>query len=317
MTIALDPEIAAVLMARAEAAAAVVPTLPERGDALGLRALVDGGLEQTFSALPDAPDVSETPYETTAEDGTTIELRWYRHSSPRSGPAVVYLHGGGLICGTLDLYDRLVRHYVQLTGVPFLAVGYRLAPEHAGSIPAEDAFAGVRWLCDHAEALGLDAARIALMGDSGGGGVGAGAAILARDAGVQLAKQILVYPMLDDRNTTPDPSLEPTATWTYDSNYTGWKALLGEDLGGPSVSPVAAPARLTDFRRLAPAYIEVGELDIFRDESMEYARRLLRAGVSCEFHVHPGAPHGHDWLNPHSTLSRRVLADRIRVLTSL
>jgi acetyl esterase/lipase len=233
------------------------------------------------------------------------------------GPAVVYIHGGGMVCGTLENYDRLLRYYVQQTKIPFLAVGYRLSPEYPGTIPAEDSFAGVRWMFDHAAELGVDATRIALMGDSGGGGVGAGAAILARDNGVQLSKQILIYPMLDDRNTEPDPDLAPTAVWTYDNNYTGWNALLGKDLGGPSVSPVAAPARLADFAGLAPAYIEVGELDIFRDESIDYAQRILRAGISCELHVHPGGPHGHDWLNPNSALSRRAVAERLRVIVSL
>jgi acetyl esterase/lipase len=256
-------------------------------------------------------------YSATAADGTEVPMRWYTRNGVRTGSAVVYLHGGGMICGTLENYDRLVRHYVQLTGVPFLAVGYRLAPEFPGTTPAEDAFAGVTWLFDHAAELGVDQARIALMGDSGGGGVGAGAAILARDHGVRLAKQILIFPMLDDRNTVPDPTLAPTATWSYDNNFTGWHALLGDDLGKPSVSPVAAPARLDDFTGLAPAYIEVGELDIFRDESIDYARNLQRAGISCELHVHPGAPHGHDWLNPNASVSKRAVVDRVRIITAV
>ncbi|MGP3964002.1 alpha/beta hydrolase [Nonomuraea sp. 3N208] len=315
MTMTLDPEIAAVLMAQAEAMTGI--TLPERGDALALRAMIDDTLKMSFDALPDAPDVTMTPYTATAGDGADVPMRWYTRTGSRTGAAVVYIHGGGMICGTLDNYDRLVRHYVQLAGVPFLAVGYRLAPEFPGTTPAEDSFAGVRWIFEHAEELGVDQARIALMGDSGGGGVGAGAAILARDNGVRLAMQILIYPMLDDRNTKPDAVLAPMAVWTYDNNYTGWKALLGDALGTPSVSPVAAPARLRDFTGLAPAYIEVGDLDIFRDESIAYASRLLAAGISCELHVHPGAPHAHDWLNPNATISRRVVADRVRVITAL
>ncbi|MDP4502247.1 alpha/beta hydrolase [Nonomuraea turcica] len=315
MTMTLDPEIAAVLMAQAQTMADV--TLPERGDAIGLRAMIDETLKMAFDALPDTPDVTMTPCTATATDGAAIPMRWYTHAGSRTGAAVVYIHGGGMICGSLDNYDRLVRHYVQLTGVPFLAVGYRLAPEFPGTTPAEDSFAGVRWLFDHAGELGVDHARIALMGDSGGGGVGAAAAILARDNGVRLARQILIYPMLDDRNTKPDPVLAPMAVWTYDNNYTGWKALLGDALGTPSVPPVAAPARLRDFAGLAPAYIEVGDLDIFRDESIVYAGKLLAAGISCELHVHPGAPHAHDWLNPNADISKRVVADRVRVIAAL
>jgi|tagenome__1003787_1003787.scaffolds.fasta_scaffold20942839_2 acetyl esterase/lipase len=315
MTMTYDPEIAASLMAQAEAAAGM--TLPGRGDLVGLRQLTDLALAASSDALPDAPDVVTTFHTVPTEDGTDLPTRWYTHTDPLPGPAVVYVHGGGMICGSLDNYDRRIRHYVQLTRVPFLAVGHRLAPEFPGTIPAGDTYAGVRWLVEHAPQVGVDPARIALMGDSGGGGIAAGAAILARDEGVRLARQILVYPMLDDRTTVPDTHLAATATWTYDHNHTCWQALLADDLGGTSVSPVAAPARLDDFGGLAPAYIEVGELDIFRDECIAYAQRLLRAGISCELHVHPGTPHAPDLLVPDAAVSRRTLADRLRVVASL
>jgi acetyl esterase/lipase len=173
------------------------------------------------------------------------------------------------------------------------------------------------WIVEHAAELGIDPERIAVMGDSAGGGMGAGAAILARDNGVPLSKQILIYPVLDDRNIEPDPLLAPTAIWTYDDNYTAWHARLGDQLGTPDVSPLVAPGRLEDFAGLAPGYIEVGEFDIFRDESINYAQRMFRAGVSCELHVHPGAPHVHDWINPNAALAKRVMADRVRVIRSL
>ena len=311
----LDPEIASALALTAEQADGIV--VPERGDALGLRALTDQNVDGMFANLPDAAGVSRAGHVVAAGDGCEIELRWYTRGDRAGSASVVYIHGGGMICGTLDNYEPLVRHYVQLTGVPFLAVGYRLAPEFPGEVPATDCFAGLRWMFDHAAELGTDPARIALMGDSAGGGLAAAAAILARDNGLPLARQILIYPMLDDRNTVDDPLLAATATWTYDQNYTGWLALLGPQLGGPAVSPVAAPARLTDFADLAPAYIEVGELDIFRDESVSYAQNLMRAGVSCELHVYPGSPHGHDWLNPDAEISRRAVAPRLRLIAAL
>jgi acetyl esterase/lipase len=315
MPIPLDPEIAAALMLEAEQTDGI--EVPERDDARALRALGDQILEATYGMLPDSPDVSYSDHAVTARDGYKVPLRWYTRDGSASSSSVVYIHGGGMICGTLENYDKLVRYYVQLTGVPFLAVGYRLAPEFPGTIPAADAFSGVRWMFDNAAALSIDTARIALMGDSSGGGVAAGAGILARDHGIGLARQILIFPMLDDRNTVPDPLLAPTATWTYDNNYTGWHALLGGELGQPAVSPIAAPARLADFANLAPAYIEVGELDIFRDESITYAHNLMRAGVSCELHVYPGCPHGHDWLNPSAAVSKRAVADRVRLITAL
>ena len=155
------------------------------------------------------------------------------------------------------------------------------------------------------------------MGDSGGGGVAASLAIFARDqGGPAIAKQILIYPMLDDRNTTPDPELVDFTTWTYDDNATGWGALLGDAAGGDDVSPYGAAARLEDFSGLPPAYIEVGELDIFREESVVYAKRLAAAGVSCELHVHPHVPHAFEAIVPSAAISQRSAADRHRVLVS-
>ena len=146
----------------------------------------------------------------------------------------------------------------------------------------------------HTDELRIDPARVAIMGDSAGGGLAAGVALLARDRGVALARQVLVYPMLDDRTTVPDPELAPFAAWSYDDNYTGWHALLGDAIGTDDVPPSAAPARADDLSGLPPTYIDVGDLDIFRDEDIEYARRIAATGTTVELHVHPGCPHGFD-----------------------
>jgi len=290
--------------------------MPARGDAVGLREMVDMALAAMHEQRPDAPEVSLREFAAVAEDGASIPMRWYQPAADPPGSAIVYAHGGGMVAGTLDNYDRLMRYYVQLTGVPFLAVDYRLAPEHRGPTAARDVLAAIRWMLQHAPEMSVDPTRIALMGDSGGGGVGAGAAIAARDAGLDLAGQILIYPMLDDRNTVPDPTLEATATWGYDNNFTGWSSAVGPKLGQHGVDPLTAPARLQDFAGLAAAYIEVGDLDIFRDESVDYARRLWAAGVACELHVHSGAPHGFDWINSEAVVTRRALEDRARVIRS-
>jgi acetyl esterase/lipase len=222
-----------------------------------------------------------------------------------------------MILATLDHYDSVVSNYVTATGVPFLSVDYRLAPESQGEALAEDAFAGVVWLRAHATKLGVALDRIAIMGDSAGGGIAAGAAILARDRAIELTKQILIYPMLDDRNVEPITTLESLLTWTYDDNYTGWSAMLGSDFVTERVSPIAAPARLQDFKALPPVYIEVGELDIFREEDIRYALHLMNAGVPTELHVHPGAPHGFDRIAPTAELTRRAFNDRSRVIQSI
>ncbi|WIX75061.1 alpha/beta hydrolase [Amycolatopsis carbonis] len=319
MTYALDPELGPVPNGVAAR---------ERGDWRALRESGNAGQAYLATLVPPAAGVTTATHfatapdatapDATAPDGTAIELRWYTTgATARPGPAVVYAHGGGMVLGSLDLYDTLLSWYVARSGVPFLSVGYRLAPEVTGTTLAEDVFAGLTWLVEHAPEMGVDAARIAVMGDSGGGAPAAGAAILARERDVRLARQILVYPMLDDRTQALDPARAPYFTWTPDDNFTAWSAVLGDTLGTPSVSPVAAPARLTDFAGLAPAYVETGDLDLFRDEDIAYARSLGAVGVPVELHVHPGVPHGWDRFAPDAHVSRRAFGDRLRVLGEL
>jgi acetyl esterase/lipase len=250
-----------------------------------------------------------------------LALGWYRTSGRQPGSAALYLHGGGMIFGLEHLgvvYDRAVRDYVAASGVPMLVVDYRLAPEHPDPTPVEDCYAALRWLADNAATLGVDPARIAVMGDSAGGGLAAGVSLLARDrGGPAIAQQLLIYPMLDDRTHTPDRQLLPFLTWTYDDNITGWAALLGEQAGTDAVSPYAAPARATDLTALPDTYIDIGDLDIFRDEDIAYARRLADAGVATELHLHPGCPHAFEALARKADVSQRAIADRIRRLRTL
>lgn len=219
-----------------------------------------------------------------------------------------------MFLGSVDLHDRYVASYVADSGVPLLAVDYRRAPEDPHPTPVEDSYSGLRWLVEHAGELGVNPARVAVMGDSGGGGLAAGVALLARERGLALAKQILIYPMLDDRNTVPDPTLVPFAGGTYELCRTGWSALLGDAAGGPDVPATAAPARAKDLSGLPATFVEVGELDILRDESIDYARRIAAAGISVELHVHPGCPHGFDRSGAEIDVVRRSRADRIRAL---
>lgn len=316
MAFAVDPQVAAAMAPLLAAGGDQMP--PSAGDWESRRANVEGLMGLLADLQPAPTDVLTTEYSTTAEDGSTIGLRWYTRAGAAPGSAVCYVHGGGMILGSMDLYDPTVSRYVSATGVPMLSVDYRLAPEYPHPTPVEDCYAGLQWLAAHTGELGVDPARIAVMGDSAGGGLAAGVALLARDrGGPALARQILVYPMLDDRTTTPDPALTPFAFWTYDDNITGWGALLGAAAGGAEVSPYAAPARVADAAGLPTTYLEVGELDIFRDEDVEYARRLGAAGVSTELHVHPGVPHGFDGIAPYTDVVRRAVADRHRVLSAL
>lgn len=314
MSFAYDPEIGAALEAMLKAFGAPPPP-PPRGDALALRASLDPLMEAMKG--PDCPGIERRSFQIKSFDGAMIPVRWYSKPGSHPGSAVLHIHGGGMICGSLELDDNVTAGLVAATGVPMLAVDYRLAPEHPHPKPAEDCFAALNWLFESAGEFGVDPKRIAVMGESAGGGLSAAVALMARDRGRKLARQILVYPMLDDRNLTPDPEMVNFINWTFDANYTGWRALIGAEPGKGDVPAYCAPARAKDLRGLAPAYIEVGELDIFRDEDIEYARRLGQAAVPVELHVHQGAPHGFERLAAESAVARRAMADRYRILRSL
>lgn len=174
-----------------------------------------------------------------------------------------------------------------------MSVGYRLAPEHPHPAPVEDCYAALRWMSDQASALGVDAGRLALYGGSAGGGLAAAVALPARDRGTpRPAFQMLPCPMLDDRNVTPSShEITDIGIWDRAANLQGRQALLGDFDGADGVSPYAAPARADDLSGLPPTYLDAGELDLFRDENIDYATRLVRAGVPVELHVYPGGIH--------------------------
>ncbi|RDH79134.1 alpha/beta hydrolase [Mycolicibacterium moriokaense] len=257
-----------------------------------------------------------------AADGAELAATWYRRSTGEApGSAVLYLHGGGMIFSLEHIgamYDLAVRRYVAEAGVPMLVVDYRVAPEHPHPTPVEDCYAALRWLAANSTELGFDPGRLAVMGDSAGGGLAAGVCLMARDrGGPRIAAQMLIYPMLDDRPATPDPALQAYLTWSYRDNLTGWGALLGDDAGGGDIPAYAAPARAADLAGLPDAYIDVGDLDIFRNEDIAYARRLSDAGVPTEFHLYPGCPHAFEALAGGAEVSNRAMNDRIRRLRAV
>ncbi|MFW0716406.1 alpha/beta hydrolase [Pedobacter sp. N23S346] len=292
-------------------------TFPEKGDWQMLRNTLNEFYANVSLLFPVHTEVRTTNFTIETSAGTEINLRWYSPAEKlASSSAIVYIHGGGRVSGSLELYDRIVSNFAYLSGVPFLSVDYHLSPEVQGETQAEEAFSSLTWLKGQADVLQIDENRIAVMGDSAGGGIAAAVAILARDREVNLAHQILIYPMLDDRVITPDDRLLPFAVWTYDNNYTGWTASLGENRGSDSISAIAAPARLDRFEGLAPSFISVGDLDVFRNESLEFAGKLAKAGVPIEFHLHPGVPHGFDFIAQDAEVSKRAMADYIRVIQS-
>ena len=274
----------------------------------------------TLTRALERPELDERIYEASSVDGAGVALHWFSpravDSSHRTA-AVVHAHGGGMIAGSVALFAPYVREYVARSGVPFLSVDYRRGPEASGELPGQDVFAGTRWLHDHAAQLGVDPERIAVMGESAGAGLAAVSAIRARDAGLPVARQILIYPMLDDRTVTSDPHTAPFLTWSANDNRVGWNAVLGDRRGTDGVPAVIAPARLDDFSGLAPAYLEVGALDLFRDERVRYASSLWAAGVDAELQVLPGLTHGWDQFAPTSRVRAATLERRVRILHAI
>ncbi len=219
-------------------------------------------------------------------------------AAPR--PAVLEIHGGGYVIGSADMSDPANRAIAHSLGCVVVSVDYRLAPETPWPGSLNDNYAALCWLAGNAGELGIDPARIAITGGSAGGGHAAALALHARNvirqtgSGPAICFQLIDYPMLDDR-TCVDPDPHPYTgefVWTPELNHFGWKSLLGTDPGGDGVHETAAPARATDLSGLPPAYISIGALDLFLDESLEYTRRLARAGIPVELHVIPGAFHG-------------------------
>ena len=219
-----------------------------------------------------------------------------RPKSPGTGrPGILHIHGGGYIMGTADMNLLTDAAYATQFGATVVSVDYRLAPETPHPGPVEDCYATLAWLHAQASSLGVDPNRIAVSGESAGGGLAAATVLLARDrARHKVAFQHLVFPMLDDRTTTQADASPQIGefVWTRDANLFGWTALLGRAPGGHDVSPYAAPARMADVSRLPPTFIACGAIDLFVEENVEYARRLMRAGVATEMHIYPGAPHG-------------------------
>ncbi len=224
-------------------------------------------------------------------------------------PLIYHVHGGGYISGSVGQFEGMLRAIVAEVGCALVSVEYRLAPETAFPGAIEDAYAGLAWVFANAAERGFDTARVGVMGESAGGGFAASLALLARDRGeYKLTFQHLIYPMLDDRTGT---SSEPhdyvgEFVWPAANNRYGWKALLGREPGGDDVSPYAAAARATDLSGLPHTYIHTGALDLFLEENLEYARRLVRAGIPVELHVFPGAFHGFE-LSPTTAVADQAV----------
>ena len=258
----------------------------------------------------------EAPAGAASVDGVTVRncragglsLRVFTPPGRGPHPAIYWLHGGGMIAGNVELDTPYCAALAAGTSAVVVAVEYRLAPEHPYPAPLDDAEAGLAWLFASADALSVDPARVAVAGSSAGGGLAAALTLRHRDAGgPDLAFAYLMYPMLDASHTSAS-AREFTAipTWNRAHSEFAW----GCYLGGADLSPDAVPAMAQDLSGLPPTLIQTGELDLFRDEDISYAARLLQAGVPTELHVYPGAYHGFELNCPESAVGRQSLRDR-------
>ena len=260
-------------------------------------------------ANPPAPNPPVTEKTIPGPTGAPVVRVYVVGNSPgASKPAVLHMHGGGYVIGSASGSRRDIQNLSTALDCVAVSVEYRLAPETTFPGSLEDNYAALRWMYTNAKELGIDVKRIAIKGESAGGGHAAALAIAARDRGeFPICFQVLIYPMLDDRtgSTRQMPPYLGHYLWTPASNRFGWTSLLGVSAGSAAVPPNSVPARVSDLKGLPPAFIGVGSIDLFAPEDIEYAQRLLAAGVAVELNVVPGAFHAFDGIAPDANLSRQ------------
>jgi acetyl esterase/lipase len=241
------------------------------------------------------------------EPPVRVRLYWPQAASgPR--PAILWIHGGGFIIGTPEQDENQLVTLCRDLGIVVAAVAYRLSPEHPYPAPMDDAYRALRWMRDQE---GVSPDRIAIGGNSAGGGLAAGLVQRAHDLGeIKVAFQLLVYPMLDDRTVLrSDIDASRLRLWNNRSNRFGWTSYLGAEPGGANPPAYAVPARRSDLAGLPPAWIGVGTCDLFHDEDVDYARRLREAGVACALKVVPGAFHAFDRVRGDAAVTREFVGD--------
>jgi len=268
-------------------------------------------LEALEASLQPNPAVERTERFIVGPEGN-IRLLVYKPKST-SGPSagLLHIHGGGFVMGAPEYEDERNNRIAAELGLVVVSVAYRLAPEASYPSALDDCYAALLWLRDQAAELNVDSSRLGVVGESAGGGHAAALCLLARDRGeVSLAFQWLVYPMLDDRtgSTVTPHDYAGEFVWTGNDNREGWRAMLGHAPGAPPLDRYAVPGRADDLSGLPSTLLQTGALDLFCEEDLEYARRLIRSGVPTEVHVYPGAIHGYP-LAKDSIAARATLRD--------
>ena len=237
-------------------------------------------------------------------------LRVYSPTGTKTRAAMLYIHGGGMMIGTPQMDDGLLSNLASELDIVIVSPEYRLAPEQPYPAPLDDCQEAWQWMLDDFSRLGIDTKKIAIGGESAGGGLAAGLVLRIHDEGGQRpVAQWLFCPMLDDR-TALDRSLDSVDhfVWNNKLNLAGWSSYLGREFGTEQVSAYAAPARRIDFNGLPKAWIGVGDVELFYEEDKKYAQRLSAAGVQCELDVVAGGPHAFEGMAPDAQVSKDYLS---------
>ncbi len=276
------------------------------------RALTAELLAAASARQPVVEDVEVRDERISRPGGVSTGVRIYRPAGlPGQAPALLYIHGGGMVLGEVSHFDAQCAEMAAGAGCVVASVDYRLAPEHPYPAGLEDCYAAASWLHRESEVLGIDHRRIAIGGTSAGGGLAAGLALLARDRGeFAVLFQFLEAPMLDHRNVTASSHyMTHPKVWNREANETAWNAYLGPDGHATGVPGYASPAIADDLVGLPPVYLCVSALDLFVDECIAYAARLISADVAVELHVYPNGFHGSPRALPSAPISRRWRLD--------
>lgn len=286
-------------------------------------------IPRTAGATASSPALSSgqtTPTGGTASASTSASALQGNIKENTPDAALYHIHGAGLLGGNVPLFASLCRLLAEASGKHLFSVDYRITPGVLPLTPLEDCYTGLQWLQSSAERLNIDPARIGVIGESDGGGLAAALCLYAKSQGFSppIKKVQMTYPMLDDRNIVPNPDIDRDGLlWSYALNKAGWEARLGKEGGDDHGSPVTtedkgvdimvAPARATDddLKGFPPAYIDVGSIDIFRDEDVEFAKRLWKVGTPAKLHVWPGVPHIFELFAPEIPITQTAIATRM------
>jgi acetyl esterase/lipase len=267
------------------------------------------GRALTQALLALVPTATVGGVELKRVDGPGIGLRIHLPAIRRSTGALLWIHGGGFLIGRARQDDLFCAMTAKLVGIPVIAAGYRLAPKHRFPAALDDCCVAWEWLQEHAASLAVDPRSVVIGGQSAGGGLAASLVQRVHDAGGNSAfAQWLFCPMLDDR-TAARRELDQVKHFVWDNrrNAFGWRSYLSTEPGAPAIPSYAAAARRHDLRGLPPAWIGVGDIDLFHDEDLDYADRLRQAGIVVAVVTAPGAPHGFEAWAPKSELAKRFV----------